>query len=286
MRRCGGRPIGVGHRPIAARLDRPASTVRGWLRAFTGNAETVRAVFTALLVRARSADRPAAESIRAWFADAVEVVGACAAAARRRLGVVGAVSPWQLASAVTAGLLLAAGRAAASRSTRADPWGSRRDRRSSRLVCISTSREEKLMVFSHDEERVRAERARAVGLFRYSLIREAADPRLTHEAAGPAGPRASQSGSMRARSGSRCGYRGPRSTGGSGIGAAAGSTPWSRPRAGSAPRTPADVLELAVALKKGGARSGPRRRSRRSCGPMPAGRRTSGPCNATSSGWS
>ena len=34
-------------------------------------------------------------------------------------------------------------------------------------------------MFSHDEERVRAERARAVGLFRYSLIREAADPGLT-----------------------------------------------------------------------------------------------------------
>jgi hypothetical protein len=40
------------------------------------------------------------------FADAVEVIGRCAAAARRRLGVVGAVSPWQLASAVTGGRLL------------------------------------------------------------------------------------------------------------------------------------------------------------------------------------
>ena len=29
------------------------------------------------------------------------------------------------------------------------------------------------MASSHDEERVRAERARAIGLFRYSLIREA-----------------------------------------------------------------------------------------------------------------
>ena len=42
---------GVGHRPIAARLGRPVSTVRGWLRAFAGNAETVRALFTALLVQ-------------------------------------------------------------------------------------------------------------------------------------------------------------------------------------------------------------------------------------------
>ena len=43
------------------------------------------------------------------FADAVEVVGQVAAAARRRLGVVGAVSPWQLVAAVTNGRLLAPG---------------------------------------------------------------------------------------------------------------------------------------------------------------------------------
>jgi hypothetical protein len=39
---------GDGHRVIAARLDRPASTVRGWLRSFTARAEQVRSVFTAL----------------------------------------------------------------------------------------------------------------------------------------------------------------------------------------------------------------------------------------------
>ena len=39
---------GEGHRVIAGRLGRPASTVRGWLRAFTGRAEQVRSVFTAL----------------------------------------------------------------------------------------------------------------------------------------------------------------------------------------------------------------------------------------------
>ena len=37
------------------------------------------------------------------------MVGVVAAAARRRLGVVGAVSPWQLASAVSDGRLLAPG---------------------------------------------------------------------------------------------------------------------------------------------------------------------------------
>ena len=96
---------GVGHRPIAAVLGRPTSTVRGWLRAFGGNVEKTRSVFMTLLVQfdPLTAVMPVPASP---FAEAVEVIGACAAAARRRLGVVGAVSPWQLASAVTAGLLL------------------------------------------------------------------------------------------------------------------------------------------------------------------------------------
>jgi hypothetical protein len=98
---------GVGHRPIAERLDRPVSTVRGWLRGFAGNAEAVRSVFTALLVALDplTGPLPVHPSV---VADAVEVVGVCAGAARRRLGVVGAVSPWELASAVTGGRLLAA----------------------------------------------------------------------------------------------------------------------------------------------------------------------------------
>jgi hypothetical protein len=99
---------GYGHRPVAARLGRPASTVRGWLRAFAGNAEPIRVVCTALLAefdRLIGPIRPRGSR----FADAVEAVGACAAAARRRLGVIGAVSPWQLASAVTGGRLLAPG---------------------------------------------------------------------------------------------------------------------------------------------------------------------------------
>jgi hypothetical protein len=97
---------GAGHRPIAARLGRPVSTVRGWLRAFTRNAQAARSLFTSLLTRLDPLHGPIQPAGSA-FADAVEVVGAVAAAARRRLGVVGAVSPWQLASAVTDGRLLA-----------------------------------------------------------------------------------------------------------------------------------------------------------------------------------
>jgi hypothetical protein len=97
---------GQGHRPIAARLGRPASTVRGWLRAFAGNAEAVRALCTGLLVELDCLAAPL-EPAGSVFADAVEVIGACAAAARRRLGVIGAVSAWQQASALTGGRLLA-----------------------------------------------------------------------------------------------------------------------------------------------------------------------------------
>ena len=97
---------GVGHRRIAARLGRSATTVRGWLRAFVRNAEGVRVVFTALLTELDplTGPLPPAGSL---LSDAVEAIGAAAGAARRRLGVVGAVSAWQLASAVTGGRLLA-----------------------------------------------------------------------------------------------------------------------------------------------------------------------------------
>jgi len=107
---------GAGHRSIAERLGRPVSTVRGWLRAFARNAETVRAVFAGLLVQLDplTGPLPVHPSV---VADAVEAVGACAAAARRRLGVVGAVSPWQLAAAVTGGRLLAPGGPAVSINT-------------------------------------------------------------------------------------------------------------------------------------------------------------------------
>jgi hypothetical protein len=97
---------GEGHRRIADRLGRASSTVRGWLRAFAGNAERIRVACTALLAELD----PLAGSVMpcgSVVADAVEAIGLVAAAARRRLGVIGAVSAWQLASAVTSGRLLA-----------------------------------------------------------------------------------------------------------------------------------------------------------------------------------
>jgi Domain of unknown function (DUF6431) len=96
---------GEGHRVIAGRLGRPASTVRGWLRAFTGRAEQVRSVFTALAA-ALVTDSPLPGPAGSLLGDAVAAVTAAAAAAAMVPGV-GTVARWQLAAAVTCGLLLA-----------------------------------------------------------------------------------------------------------------------------------------------------------------------------------
>ena len=94
---------GAGHRRIATALGRPASTVRGWLRRFTTQAERVRVLFTGLL-HALDPQAPPLPTTGSSFADAVEVVGRAAAAAARRLG---PVRPWQFAATASAGRLLA-----------------------------------------------------------------------------------------------------------------------------------------------------------------------------------
>jgi putative transposase len=105
------------------------------------------------------------------------------------------------------------------------------------------------VAFSHDEERVRAERARAVGLFRYSLICEAADARLSTRARG----RVVRSIAAREHEGpfgqpvqvSRATLdRWLRDWRRGGFDALVPSAPR------VSPRTPAEVLELAVALKR------------------------------------
>jgi hypothetical protein len=96
---------GAGHRVIAERLGRPASTVRGWLRVFTRRAERVRQVFT-VLAASLVADPLLPAPAESPVADAVAAVAAAAAAAARVPGV-GTVARWQLAAAVTCGLLLA-----------------------------------------------------------------------------------------------------------------------------------------------------------------------------------
>jgi hypothetical protein len=96
---------GAGHRKIAELLERPVSTVRGWLRALGRNAGRVRERFTSLAASLVT-DPPLPAPAGSPLADAVAAVAAAAAAAAMVPGV-GVVARWELAAAVTCGLLLA-----------------------------------------------------------------------------------------------------------------------------------------------------------------------------------
>jgi hypothetical protein len=96
---------GLGHRPIAAALEVPPDTVRGWLRRARRRAEWLRVQATALAYQA-DPSLGAIPPRRSALADAVEALGQAAAALTRRLGVL-AASPWQLIAAFTGGRLLA-----------------------------------------------------------------------------------------------------------------------------------------------------------------------------------
>ncbi|WP_331751515.1 helix-turn-helix domain-containing protein (plasmid) [Streptomyces globisporus] len=100
---------GVGHRTIADRLGRAATTVRGWLRRFASRAGLVVGVFTSHLVAL--ADDPSLvlpAPATSAFADAVAAVIACGIAVRSRFSM--ATAPiWRAASAVSRGVLLAPG---------------------------------------------------------------------------------------------------------------------------------------------------------------------------------
>ena len=95
---------GWGHRRVAAWVDRPASTVRGWLRRIGQVAERVLAVLGAVAAEFGTEFVPPAPCPGA-VAAVVEMVGALARTAGRRLG--GSCSPWRLATVATGGRLLA-----------------------------------------------------------------------------------------------------------------------------------------------------------------------------------
>lgn len=103
------RAAGSGHRRIAAGLGLPDGTVRGWLRRFAERAEAVREVFTVLLVRVAPADPVLPVPRGVGFADGVAAVLAAAGAVAARWPREVVLSPWQLASAVSGGLLLVPG---------------------------------------------------------------------------------------------------------------------------------------------------------------------------------
>jgi Domain of unknown function (DUF6431) len=102
-----GKAAGLGFRPVAAGLGVPASTVRDWLARFASRAGEVRELFTAWLC-ALDADPPPLRPAGSAVADAVAAVAAAAAAASRRwAGPLVSLSPAELASSVSGGLLLA-----------------------------------------------------------------------------------------------------------------------------------------------------------------------------------
>jgi Homeodomain-like domain len=93
---------GAGHRTIAARLRRPPGTVRGWLRAFARRAAALsscaRRWMQAIDV---AADQPAPSA--SPFVEAVDTLGSAARACRLCLNK--RAGPWELAVALTGGLL-------------------------------------------------------------------------------------------------------------------------------------------------------------------------------------
>lgn len=93
---------GQGHRTIAAQLERPPATVRGWLRAAASRAEALRACAArwTQMIDANAEPLPPAASP---LAGAVDAIGAAARACRLELGT--RASPWELAVALTGGLL-------------------------------------------------------------------------------------------------------------------------------------------------------------------------------------
>lgn len=115
----GARATGLGARPIAALVDRPLGTVRGWLRRFGSRTEAVRGWFTRLLC-AVAVDPVLPEPAGSGWADAVAAIRAAAVAVAARFVVAG-VTVWQVACVVSAGRLLAPGWPAGSINT-SSPW--------------------------------------------------------------------------------------------------------------------------------------------------------------------
>jgi hypothetical protein len=97
------RATGAGHRPIAALLDVPASTVRGWLRRIVVVAQRVLAVFAAVAAQLGTEFTPPAPTADP-VAAVVELLGALSSAVARRLG--GSCSSWRLAAVLSGGRLL------------------------------------------------------------------------------------------------------------------------------------------------------------------------------------
>lgn len=105
------RAVGRGHRSSGAALEVPSVTVRGWLRVMAGRLEAVRVYLLQVAVRA-GVDMTVPETLGCPWRDLLAALGAATAALTGRfgpVGVLGAVTAWQVAVACSAGRLLAPG---------------------------------------------------------------------------------------------------------------------------------------------------------------------------------
>jgi hypothetical protein len=110
---------GLGAGRVAALVERPLGTVRGWLRRFAGRAEVVRGWFTRLLCQV-AVDPVVPAPAGSVFADAVAAVEAAVAAVRARFAVV-TVTAWAVVAGLCQGRLLAPGWPTGSINT-SSPW--------------------------------------------------------------------------------------------------------------------------------------------------------------------
>jgi len=110
-RGAGGAAAGLGCRTIAGAAGPGGDDGAGWLRRFAARAEPLRSAFTVLACEL-DADPLLPGPSGSAVADAVAAILAAALAAARRWGELASVlSPWELASAVSAGGLLSPGAA-------------------------------------------------------------------------------------------------------------------------------------------------------------------------------
>jgi hypothetical protein len=94
---------GEGYRRIGARSGLPADTVRGWLRRFASRAGQIRAHFTLCAVMLDPELGPVLPA-GSGIADALEAIAVAARAFVLRFG---PGDPWQIASRLSGGVLLA-----------------------------------------------------------------------------------------------------------------------------------------------------------------------------------
>ena len=105
------RAAGRGHRCSGAALKVPAATVRGWLRVAAGRLDAVRVALLQAAVRA-GVDMRVPETLGCPWRDLLAALGVATAAVTGRfgpVGVLGAVTAWQVAVACSSGRLLAPG---------------------------------------------------------------------------------------------------------------------------------------------------------------------------------